>query len=63
MRTASNDRILDFGPMGMWWEITKSTADTGGEFANQDTLLGELFVFISLPTSRRFSCGLLLAFW
>jgi mannose-6-phosphate isomerase-like protein (cupin superfamily) len=31
MGTASQDRILDFGPMGMWWEITKSTADTGGE--------------------------------
>jgi mannose-6-phosphate isomerase-like protein (cupin superfamily) len=31
METASQDRILDFGPMGMWWEITKSTADTGGE--------------------------------
>jgi hypothetical protein len=25
------DRILDFAATGMWWEITKSTADTGGE--------------------------------
>jgi quercetin dioxygenase-like cupin family protein len=25
------DRILDFAPIGMWWEITRSTADTGGE--------------------------------
>jgi mannose-6-phosphate isomerase-like protein (cupin superfamily) len=31
METASRERVLDFGPMGMWWEITKSTADTGGE--------------------------------
>jgi mannose-6-phosphate isomerase-like protein (cupin superfamily) len=26
------DRDLDFRPgMGMWWEVTRSTADTGGE--------------------------------
>jgi mannose-6-phosphate isomerase-like protein (cupin superfamily) len=31
MGTASQDRILDFGPVGTWWEITKSTADRGGE--------------------------------
>jgi quercetin dioxygenase-like cupin family protein len=31
MESASQERILDFGPIGMWWEITKSTADTGGE--------------------------------
>jgi quercetin dioxygenase-like cupin family protein len=31
MGSASQDRVLDFGPIGMWWEITKSTADTGGE--------------------------------
>ena len=24
-------RVLDFAPIGMWWEITHSTADTGGE--------------------------------
>jgi mannose-6-phosphate isomerase-like protein (cupin superfamily) len=27
----NNDRILDFAATGMWWEITRSTADTGGE--------------------------------
>lgn len=26
------NRILNFAPMGMWWEITRSTADTAGEF-------------------------------
>src|SRR5262249_43835009 len=31
MGSADPDRVLDFGPIGMWWEITKSTADTGGE--------------------------------
>jgi len=31
MGSASQDRVLDFGPMGMWWEITQSTADTDGE--------------------------------
>jgi mannose-6-phosphate isomerase-like protein (cupin superfamily) len=31
MGTVSQDRVLDFGPVGMWWEITRSTADTGGE--------------------------------
>src|SRR5579884_1787898 len=30
MGSASQDRVLDFGSMGMWWEITQSTADTGG---------------------------------
>ena len=30
-RTESEDRILDFSATGMWWEITKSTADTRGE--------------------------------
>lgn len=28
---ADPDRVLDFAPIGMWWEITHSTADTGGE--------------------------------
>ena len=32
MTPKDRDRILDFTPIGMWWEITKSTADTGGEF-------------------------------
>jgi quercetin dioxygenase-like cupin family protein len=31
MASADPDRILDFAPMGMWWQITRSTADTGGE--------------------------------
>jgi mannose-6-phosphate isomerase-like protein (cupin superfamily) len=30
--TSAKDRRLDFRPgMGMWWEITRSTADTSGE--------------------------------
>ena len=28
----NNERILDFAAIGMWWEITKCTADTRGEF-------------------------------
>ncbi len=31
MTPKDRDRILDFTPIGMWWEITKSTADTGGK--------------------------------
>ena len=31
MASTRPDRVLDFGPIGMWWEITRSTADTGGE--------------------------------
>ena len=31
MTAKGQDRILDFAATGMWWEITKSTADTGGE--------------------------------
>ena len=31
MGSTDPDRILDFAPIGMWWEITRSTADTGGE--------------------------------
>jgi mannose-6-phosphate isomerase-like protein (cupin superfamily) len=31
MGSTDSDRVLDFGPVGMWWEITRSTADTGGE--------------------------------
>src|SRR5439155_3029646 len=30
MTSEEQGRILDFAPIGMWWEITKSTADTGG---------------------------------
>jgi mannose-6-phosphate isomerase-like protein (cupin superfamily) len=32
MDLKESNRVLDFGPIGMWWEITQSTADTGGEF-------------------------------
>ena len=32
MTAKDQDGILDFAATGMWWEITKSTADTGGEF-------------------------------
>ena len=32
MTAKDQDRILDFAATGMWWEITRSTADTGGEF-------------------------------
>jgi hypothetical protein len=31
MESTDPDRILDFAPIGMWWELTRSTADTGGE--------------------------------
>ena len=27
-----DDRVLDFTATGMWWEITKSTSDTNGEY-------------------------------
>jgi quercetin dioxygenase-like cupin family protein len=43
METANQDRILDFGPIGMWWEITKSTADTGGEFFEAVNVLAPEF--------------------
>src|SRR5690242_11304432 len=32
MQPTGQGRVLDFAPTGMWWEITKTTADTGGEF-------------------------------
>jgi mannose-6-phosphate isomerase-like protein (cupin superfamily) len=31
MTTETNSRILDFGKTGMWWEITRSTAESAGE--------------------------------
>jgi len=31
MTATNQERDLDFAPIGMWWEITKSTADTEGE--------------------------------
>ena len=30
MTAQDQDRTLDFSPMGMWWEITRSTSDTDG---------------------------------
>jgi mannose-6-phosphate isomerase-like protein (cupin superfamily) len=40
MASANQDRVLDFGPMGMWWEITKSTADTNGELFEAINVIG-----------------------
>jgi mannose-6-phosphate isomerase-like protein (cupin superfamily) len=31
MSSMSQERVLDFAPIGMWWEITRSQADTAGE--------------------------------
>jgi len=31
MASNDEDRVLDFAAIGMWWEITKSTSDTGGD--------------------------------
>jgi mannose-6-phosphate isomerase-like protein (cupin superfamily) len=32
MASGTADRVLDFGTSGMWWEITRTTADTGGAY-------------------------------
>jgi len=32
MTSNNQERILDFAATGMWWEITRTTADTDGEF-------------------------------
>jgi quercetin dioxygenase-like cupin family protein len=32
MAAEIGNRILDFGKAGMWWEITRSTADTNGDY-------------------------------
>jgi quercetin dioxygenase-like cupin family protein len=40
MPSANQDRVLDFGPMGMWWEITRSTADTNGELFEAINVIG-----------------------
>ena len=50
MGSASEDRILDFGPIGMWWEITKSTADTGGELFEAINVLAPSFAGPPLHT-------------
>ena len=43
METSSQERNLDFGPIGMKWEITKSTADTGGDFFEAVNVLAPKF--------------------
>jgi quercetin dioxygenase-like cupin family protein len=32
MTSQTDNEILDFGATGMWWEITRSTADTAGAY-------------------------------
>src|SRR5687767_14065959 len=41
--TTTNDRILDFAATGMWWEITRSTADTGGAFLEMTNVIAPGF--------------------
>lgn len=43
MSSQTQDRILDFGPMGMRWEITRSTSDTGGQFFEAINILAPGF--------------------
>jgi mannose-6-phosphate isomerase-like protein (cupin superfamily) len=43
METMSQDPTLDFGPMGMSWEITKSTADTAGDLFEAIHVMGPGF--------------------
>jgi mannose-6-phosphate isomerase-like protein (cupin superfamily) len=43
MQANDAGRILDFAPIGMWWEITKSTADTGGEAFEAINVIGPGF--------------------
>jgi len=50
MGSASQNRVLDFGPIGMWWEITKSTADTGGELFEAVNVLAPSFAGPPLHT-------------
>jgi len=37
------DRILDFGAAGMWWEVTRSTADTAGAYFEAVNVIGPGF--------------------
>ena len=30
MESTAADRILDFAPIGMWWEVTRTTAESDG---------------------------------
>lgn len=39
MERQIEDRVLDFGPMGMRWEIMRSTADTEGELLEAANVL------------------------
>jgi quercetin dioxygenase-like cupin family protein len=32
MTIETDSRVLDFGAAGMWWEVTRSTADTAGAY-------------------------------
>lgn len=42
--TANNqNRSLDFAPIGMWWEITRSTSDTAGELFEAINILAPGF--------------------
>lgn len=50
MGSASQDRVLDFAPIGMWWEITKSTADTRGELFEAINVLAPIFAGPPLHT-------------
>ncbi|MBI1247108.1 cupin domain-containing protein [bacterium] len=43
MDAVNEDRVWDFGPLGMKWEITKSTADTSGEFFEAINVLAPEF--------------------
>jgi mannose-6-phosphate isomerase-like protein (cupin superfamily) len=43
MASETGDRRLDFGPAGMWWEITHTTADTGGEYFEAINMLNPGF--------------------
>jgi mannose-6-phosphate isomerase-like protein (cupin superfamily) len=43
MGNAGDDRVLDFGAVGMWWQITRSTADTNGELFEAINVLAPTF--------------------
>ena len=43
MSAPMQDRMLDFGAMGMRWEITRSTSDTAGQFFEAINILAPGF--------------------
>jgi quercetin dioxygenase-like cupin family protein len=43
MDSANSDRILDFPAAGMWWEVTRSTQDTGGAYFEAINVLRPTF--------------------